>query len=471
MRPVTASKFSPSYIAFTENGTLFGEEARLYAQVDPRNTVFGIRQLLGRKFSEIQADIDHLPYKVISKADHPIIQVTVSGQLKEYTAEELSGMMLLRIKEVAGAYTGKKVVEGVITVPFSFNDNQRVAVKKAGEIAKIEVLGLINEGTAAAIAHGLDIFQDERLILVYGLDETLNIDILSSDVGVLECLSNIHDIGIAPYNRNERLSPREHAVGAMNMIESAFGISSRTMVTDIFDDSLAVLESALKDAKISKDQVQELVIIGSSSLIPEIRPLLEQYLGIKASKVAEPADAVVIGAAIQAQVIVEDYESGCSGCNYPIMYGTPFSLGIETVTGVVEKVIKRNTLIPIRKTLRFTTAVDNQTTVVVKVYEGERLLARHNFLLGQFELEIHSAPRGRATIEISFELDWAYQLNVTALDVKSGKKKSTRLDATPELRHSAETYDYIFHEAEVHQSEDDALRKLLQPTLEVGGRR
>ncbi|KAH6867173.1 heat shock protein 70 family [Thelonectria olida] len=472
--PEKTSQFSPSYIAFTDKGILFGEAAKLQAGINPRNTVFGIRRLIGRSFSDTETEIEHLPFKVISKANRPVIEIDLARGKKHYTPEQLFGLILGKTKETTEAYLEAEVSMAVFTVPNSFDDKQRQATKSAAELAGLDVSRLINESTAAGIAHKLDLGDDETHYLVYGLDDdTPSISLVQVDTGVFEIIAYTNDTAITSDVRHveaktltllDGLRRIEDELSGMENLDAFNSLKAASTTDEIFQRSLPSLEKILKSSKLTKEDIHDLVLVGISSHIPSLQPLLEEYLGVKASQVVEPANAHVVGATIQARVLSSDDVL----YSYPTLSICPLSLGIETTGGIMTKIIPRHSILPLRRRKIFTVAANTQTTVVIKVYQGERLLTRDNTLLGEFELNLSPRNRGVPAIEVAFDLDDNYTLRVTARDLKV-EKQETIVTQINVGWGDAEMLDFLLLQAESLHEQDDVLRQLLQITNAIDG--
>jgi L1 cell adhesion molecule like protein len=471
--------------------------------MNPTNTVFDAKRLIGRKFAdpEVQADMKHFPFKVVDRGGKPVIEVEFKGEKKTFTPEEISSMVLTKMRETAESYLGGTVNNAVITVPAYFNDSQRQATKDAGLIAGLNVLRIINEPTAAAIAYGLDKkLEGERNVLIFDLGGgTFDVSLLTIEEGIFEVKSTAGDTHLGGEDFDNRLvnhfvnefkrkfkkdlstnaralrrlrtacerAKRTLSSSAQTSIEidSLFeGIDFYTSITrarfeelcqDLFRSTLQPVDRVLTDAKIDKSQVHEIVLVGGSTRIPRIQKLITDYFnGKEPNKSINPDEAVAYGAAVQAAILSGDTSSKSTN-EILLLDVAPLSLGIETAGGMMTKLIPRNTTIPTKKSEVFSTFSDNQPGVLIQVYEGERQRTKDNNLLGKFELTgIPPAPRGVPQIEVTFDLDANGIMNVSALEKGTGKTNQIVI-TNDKGRLSKEEIERMLAEAEKFKEEDE----------------
>ena len=496
-------RLTPSVVGFAKEGEiLVGQVAKRQAITNPENTVFSIKRFMGRRYDEVLHEIKLVPYKVV-KASNGDARVEIRG--KQYAPPEISAMILRKLKEAAEAYLGEKVTKAVITVPAYFNDSQRQATKDAGTVAGLEVLRIVNEPTAAALAYGLDKKKDET-IAVYDLGGgTFDVSILEIGEGVFEVKATNGDTHLGGDDFDQKVMEwiaeefrKEHGIdlrkdrmalqrlkeaaekakvelsstlqteinlpfitadasGPKHLVVTLTRAKLESLVMDLIDRTAEPCRQAMKDAGITTKQIDEVILVGGQTRMPKVQELVRDLFGREPHKGVNPDEVVAVGAAVQAAILAGEVK------DVVLLDVTPLSLGIETLGGVMTRLIERNTTIPTKKSEVFTTAADSQTSVEVHVQQGERPMARDNRTLGKFHLVgIPPAPRGVPQVEVTFDIDANGILNVSAKDRATGKEQAITITASSGLTKS--DIDKMVGEAEAHAEEDKQRREEIEVT-------
>jgi heat shock protein 5 len=506
------NRITPSYVAFSGEERLVGHAAKNQAASNPKNTVFDAKRLIGRRFDEkqVQDDIKHWPFKVVSKSGMPHIQVTMNDEQKTFSPEEISAMVLSKMKKTAEAYLGESVSNAVVAVPAYFNDAQRQATKDAGKIAGLNVLRIIKEPMAAAIAYGLHKKSESNILVFHLGGGTFDVSVLAIEDGVFEMLATSGDVHLGGEDFDNRVikhlaalfqkktgkdcTGNAKAIGKLKQEaeKAKHALSSQISVKveveslydgedfselftratfeevniDLFKKTIEHVKRVLKDAKLEKSQIDDIVLVGGSTRIPKVAELLEDFFnGKKASKGVNPDEAVAFGAAVQASIFSGKNRLLDTACFIDLL---PLTLGIETSGGLMSKLFPRDTVIsvldPTKKSQIFSTAVDNQSVVSIQIFEGERVLAKDNNLLGKFDLTgIAPSPKGVPQIEVTFEYNYGSILKVSALDKGSGKSESIEIKLD---KGRLSSKDRMIKEANLMADEDKKLKQKIEDGLD-----